>query len=585
MRGSPTAKLSFVLALGLSASLGLIAATPALAQSGGDQGPVPLLRLPMSPADEPAASPAPTKGAPQGIEEESLSGVGADARGVLDPGSGGLGADLWAGTTRPVAERLVALLPGRSSAAGLDLARSLLLSTARAPKNGPGHEGLLMAARVTALWRLGDAEAAVRLSEVVPGTQEGPLARPAVEARLAAGQTEAACRLAGAARRAEPFWQKLAAVCALAEGNEAPANLALAVLREQGEDDPAFFALAERLAGLSVPLPDSLPAPSLLHGVLYRLLEAPLPEDALGFAAPGWLLALAAENPGLEPERRLAVAERAVAAGALAPARLRTLYGMVELSPEERQMAPEAVPATSRGRAILVQRAGAETLPAPRAVLWEKALTAAAGSPAGDALAAALEPELAELTASIDLVWAAVPIAQGLYAAGRPDLGVTWFATASSWTRARDTARDAAARLLPYTRLAGQPSHWTPDALENWQTATAHAPETADHAAATLLALLASVGQMPTAGDRLLTLSAERQPAEVPSALVLGDLARAAAAGRRGETVALALIALGPEGGRAEPAVVATVIEALRKVGLEAAGRRLAIEAARAAGA
>jgi hypothetical protein len=58
-------------------------------------------------------------------------------------------------------------------------------------------------------------------------------------------------------------------------------------------------------------------------------------------------------------------------------------------------------------------------------------------------------------------------------------------------------------------------------------------------------------------------------------------LERAARDGRRGETVALALIAIGPRGPAASGALtMPQVIEALRRAGLDSDARALALETA-----
>lgn len=65
-----------------------------------------------------------------------------------------------------------------------------------------------------------------------------------------------------------------------------------------------------------------------------------------------------------------------------------------------------------------------------------------------------------------------------------------------------------------------------------------------------------------------------------PPPAVIGNLREAASAGRVAETVAYALVAVGPEGPRAtHPAALAESIAALRAVGLGAEARALATEA------
>ena len=65
-----------------------------------------------------------------------------------------------------------------------------------------------------------------------------------------------------------------------------------------------------------------------------------------------------------------------------------------------------------------------------------------------------------------------------------------------------------------------------------------------------------------------------------PSQAYLQALRGAAAAGRRGETVLLALLNLGPAGpAAAHPLVLVEVASALNRIGLEADARQVALEA------
>ena len=71
----------------------------------------------------------------------------------------------------------------------------------------------------------------------------------------------------------------------------------------------------------------------------------------------------------------------------------------------------------------------------------------------------------------------------------------------------------------------------------------------------------------------------------MPSTVLWHGLERAAAAGRIGETVLLSLLALGEVGPPgANPVTLHGVMRALRRIGLGAAARRIALEAALARG-
>lgn len=102
-----------------------------------------------------------------------------------------------------------------------------------------------------------------------------------------------------------------------------------------------------------------------------------------------------------------------------------------------------------------------------------------------------------------------------------------------------------------------------------------------------LLGLLQALGEPITADawePVLLDAIVDAAPA-MPDAAILRALDGAASAGRVGEAVALALIAIGPDGPDAvHPEALFRAVTALRAVGLEDDARALALEALAAAG-
>ena len=71
---------------------------------------------------------------------------------------------------------------------------------------------------------------------------------------------------------------------------------------------------------------------------------------------------------------------------------------------------------------------------------------------------------------------------------------------------------------------------------------------------------------------------------DMPAAALWRGLGAAAAAGAVGETVLMALLALGEAGpAGAHPTMLGAVVDALRRVGLEAEARSVALEAVLAA--
>src|SRR5688572_22282525 len=149
--------------VGLAAALLLnLAVLQAAAQTGG---PTPLFSPPSSQPPAPAApagtappgGPARTAPAPAGIEAAPLPDIVNDAVGSLE-GPTSLGADLWRGTSRSLAEALIPQIPAIESPAARAVTRRLLLTSAQPPE-GTGTTDLirLRAERLMGLGYAGDA--------------------------------------------------------------------------------------------------------------------------------------------------------------------------------------------------------------------------------------------------------------------------------------------------------------------------------------------------------------------------------------------------------------------------------------------
>jgi hypothetical protein len=146
-----------------------------------------------------------------------------------------------------------------------------------------------------------------------------------------------------------------------------------------------------------------------------------------------------------------------------------------------------------------------------------------------------------------------------------------------------------AAGLWPLVALAGKagPAKEAAAEFERWWAVQAKTGESAVQAARAerLLTLLAALGI--TLGDEAWARAVGASSAAAGSAVspaTLHMINRAAADRRRGEAVALALVALGPAGPAAGSLAVDAAVRALRAVGLERESRALALESAVAAG-
>lgn len=553
--------------------------SPALAQVGE-----PTQLLPGIGAEEDPAPSATDQGAPAAplssgsIEVDPLDAVGTDYAGSLDSGGGGLGAGMWRGTDRVKVVRLLPLLTPTTSPVLGDLTRRLLLSNAAAPA-GQGGGGNLLALRARLLSDMGLAGEALGLLRQLPVEElDAATARQLTELAWRTGDLDGGCATALESLgrvEVDGFWQKAAIFCQLRAGQTTEAELGLDVLRELGDGDEPFYALADLLAGAATSEIPPLPLVTPLYLAMARAANVPLPKIA--GTPPPLMQALVAESPQAPVEVRLAAAETAAAVGLLSP---QTLVAGYTAEPEEPGLLDTALDlpdlgTTAATRAVLYQATVHASLPQQRARFIQRALSV---GPLEDSYWAALPlyaPLLAEMPASPDLASFAPEAARHLCAAGYLREAGPWLASA---TQPAATPAD-----LPGLQALAYLSGSGPAPLIEGLL-----PPPADMRGARLRAIFSALDEsLPAASEGAsASLSSAGAPAMPQQNLNLWlDLGDAAAKGRVGETVLLSLAGLAQTGlGAAEPQWLFRVVKSLQRVGLEADARRLAVEAAIANG-
>jgi hypothetical protein len=559
----------------------LLAALPVRAQNGA-----PTLLVPPIPAPSAAQSAPPSDAggatAPSGddIQTVPLAPIDPAWIGTLGPADGALPHDMWQGTDRDFVVAALPLLQPTNSPALQDLGRRLLLSDALAPASpsrdqteGPSLPEL----RVDRLLALGRIDGAPLL-DVLPQTNASEdFDRDSVELRVAANDLDGACRTVQSlvARYQNAWWDRAVVACQALNGAFDQAALGLAAMREQKTGrDPAFEALIDAIDGHRAKL-DKLPDPTPLRVTLVAAAKLPLPPDALAAAGPA-ALAVWAANDKVPISQRLAAAEKAEALGALPPEALGLLYaGVTPMSGEEAtalkngKLADEA-----RGRAILYGIARTGNPQAQRITALNALLADARRHNAFVPMARVIAPILVDLQPSPSLQAFAGDAARVLLVAGNIDAAAPWLdlAQAKELQLVADLARAA-----PADDIAGLIT----DVASKLAARDAAA---APHQTDLLAALFGALGQSPGDIDWTDRLRATQQTVLPPAALWL-DQEQAAQAGRVGETV-LASLVIAANGDRlsTEPVVLARVVSGLKAVGLEADARRIAVEAALAAG-
>ena len=561
----------------------------------GPRRAVPTEPLPPQPDVAPTAPAPVSPSSPDGrsgpVEIEMLTAVDADSVGIIDDQDGGLGADMWEGADRAFVARTLALLPRRvGSPVMRDLMRRLLLTRAMAPPRS-GKAASLLSLRVGALFVIGDLESAMALIASAPiGPINEPRLRFEVESRFLRQDTAGACgHVRGAAQDyKDEYWQQAMAYCLALAGKTAEAALLSDILAERAKTvHPAFFAAMDRLAGASPPTVESLAEPSALYLSMMRTASLALPADVLFRAAPAVQRAVAL-SPNAELELRLTAAENAAASGVLPGAVLNEVYGAVpfDAAALEEPLSKAEADWGSRGRALLMRAAASQEVPAARAEVLQRALRLAQAKGGYKVIAVASEPYVKPLEPSPDLAWFAASAARALIATGDLEAARKWIAL--DLDAARDKAGGAPGDLWPLAVLIGaEGGEATPEALLGWWRAREQSGATdLKNDAQVLFGLLDALDiGVPTELWSPLLEVPRPKDAAVPAAGVQIALRRAAAAQRRGETTALALVALGEAGPSAGNLLaVDMAIRGLRQVGLAAEAQRLALEAAVAAG-
>ena len=219
-----------------------------------------------------------------------------------------------------------------------------------------------------------------------------------------------------------------------------------------------------------------------------------------------------------------------------------------------------------------------------RAAAIQKAWALAAADGIYPLSVAVYQTELEALRPGVELAWFAPEAARALFLLDQPERALAWAAAARRFARKPEEKR-ASALLWSLVALSeGSATGWGHGL---WLSALAevNAAE-AGMKAGLAYSLFEAMGErIPEDRWSALLQGGARADVLAPDPAYMRVFREAATAGRRGETVLLALLVLG--GGALDesgPALLSEVVIGLRWVGLEKEARRLAIEAALAAG-
>jgi len=557
------------------------ASQPAPAQ---DERPIPPL---ISPREAPAM--------PGPVVIDQLKALEPDSVGLLEDSQGGFGVGMWRGTNRATVERLLPLVPaGMNSQIGRDLARRLLMTRATAPQ-GPSTApaGGLLAMRAERLLEMGEERAAVALLRLgPPQSDDDLLARTEVEALFLDNERAAACdRVQSVGRdRKMVYWLEAQAFCLALAGDQARAIVIADLLRDQREDlEPVFFAAIDALTGGAAATVDRVNNLNGLHLAMARAAKLKLPDSTADVERPV-LLSTVVRSPNVSLEARLRAAERAAAFGTLTADELGEFYLAVPFSPDELRQ-PAGVAASSwgpRARALMIRAAAGAASPTATAEILRQALRFGREKGGLEAVIAGSLKPLMAIQPAAEIGWFAGDAARILFANGKRDQALVWVRVLEQTAPSSPEAKAAMNELLPLQRLAA------PDQVASLGPVGAAAPisrpgddGTAAARRGFVLRTLLDAAERTSGSTAWSTYVGANAPnfGSTPDPILWQALSTAARDGRVGETVLLALIALGGGGTSTNhPLTISAVIDALRAIGLESEARSVALEAAVAAG-
>ena len=492
-----------------------------------------------------------------------------------DQSTNSLGATMWKGTPRAVAEYLISIAVPTSSST-LNLLAKRLLTTAATPPEGTsnGAQGLTVL-RLERLLAFGATVEAWSLAKHAdPKLIDDESFRAATEAVLSTESEDPCPQIPEFAKnRAAADWQEALTICHLRAKDMPAVQVSLDILRGQTNRDEAFLSLVDKnILGNIKTLPYRLtplthPLLALLHMIglpmpseLYRQTDLAL--------APALLRAVPKQD--VAQLAQMALAERAAERGVISTDALATVYRTVSFALDELAAPLTAHESGLRLRALLFRVGENEKDPQKRiayAVAFAQSATPAFLNGAG----AIIGDLLGTVKADTPSVGNAVTLARLYMLAGRGEDAANWLKLA----RLTSTGSDELRLLWPQFVLAGlEPEETYAADFSKWleimlkpadqESETRGARE---KAAASLLLLDAAGFSVPDSAWTKLLIAPHNEKRIAFSPVLFDRLQAAGAAGRRAETVLLSL-ALADEGAIPLPSAVA-ITRALRHAGFK----------------
>ncbi|MFA5041419.1 MAG: hypothetical protein WC464_07285 [Bdellovibrionales bacterium] len=527
------------------------------------EAPVPLGAA--ASAETPAAADIAPVPAIEPVAVSVLSNVSLESIGGKK--QDGLGAEMWKGTSRVVAERLLSSMTPSSSSILNNLAQRLLMTAATPPEGEITSPQLLTSKRVEKLILFGNVEEAWSLAKQADAKLiDAQTFKLIAENALANGDGSACSKAADFVKAyAGVDWQEFQIVCRLRAKDIQAAQVALDVLRSESRHDPVFIGVADRnILSNGKSLPFQLTPLSPMTLALLQQANLPVPGSLFTRAEYANVTALL-RLPTQQDVARLAMAERAAERGLIGLPELGAIYRATNFPPDVIASPLASNESGLRFRALLFRALDEPKEPETKIVFTAKfaqSATPAFLNGTGDVIASML----GDIQPSSLLAKDAALLTRLYMLTGKNDLAKAWFALAQKEARTEDMQA-----FWPQFVLAGYEADsayvadfgkWFDAALKTADESTVH-----NVIAPTLLFFEAMGLDVPeSAWEKVFT-----PPFAVKkysySPVLFGRLRVAAADRRRAETVLLALSLAGE--GEVPLPIALGITSALYRVGFK----------------
>lgn len=531
--------------------------------------------------------------------------------GLLDPAQGGFGPDLWTGSAKqemaPRLDRLSLTMP--QSAVMSDLVNRLVLTKAASPAGNLSAASFL-ARRFARLYQAGDIASLIMMGKTLPDLPPRATARLyVINAHLAAGQPAPACKqaitlephIATLATAARNQLLEIQAFCAAFLGDNQTAQFLARLAEEQGSTSPAFLALIEQATGGARADIDFISRLRPVDDALFRLAGRDLPENALSLAHPALYTRLA-RNLELPLIDRIRAVEKLYIAGIVSVRGLSAVYKKYFFTDADQISGKTRLEQLSGPdmRAFLYRYMQAETDPEKRAAALVSTLKRAAIDRSLFLVLDVNQQVISELPPVREAMWFAPEIIESLILLGETAQTRLWldaFGLEPGIMDGRDPVGLALFDRLSFLVSLESP-HTTAGAWDMFMISSGNQAITPRLRAVARAFGLAVPDPDPEPGaalpDEILLVplvladrislqpaaEATTTPAPAAAAVNYDAITDAAATGKRGATLLLALNALGAGGpAAAGPELLETIIKAFVRLGLDGEARMLAREA------